>query len=277
MSESSPNIGSVFDEGAEGFTAWTPLLWDPIGAATVERVGVRPGDRVLDVCCGNGSAALPAGRAVGPDGWVDGVDLAERLLLAARDRADRADLTRLRFHTADATAWTAPDGRPYTVLVCVFGVFFLPDMDRSAARLLRQLTPGGRAAFTVWSEGSMDPLVKPFAEAATAELEAAGRPAPLPSAAMKASRRLGTPERLRDWMSGLDVTDVAVHPLELTIPVSPELAWQFVTGAGPRMLLAGLGSDAVSRVRDRYFDQLARSEVDAFHARALVATGSRPA
>jgi ubiquinone/menaquinone biosynthesis C-methylase UbiE len=68
-----------FDDPALGF-------WDRYGAATVARLPLVPGQRVLDLCCGTGASAIPAARAVGPSGQVTGVDVAEPLLALARDR-----------------------------------------------------------------------------------------------------------------------------------------------------------------------------------------------
>lgn len=48
-------------------------FWDRFGAATVSRLPLAPGGTVLDLCCGAGASALPAGRSVGPAGRVLGV------------------------------------------------------------------------------------------------------------------------------------------------------------------------------------------------------------
>ncbi|MFD7660601.1 methyltransferase domain-containing protein, partial [Actinosynnema sp. NPDC059797] len=91
----------AFEVGGAEFVEWASQLWDPIGAETVGIARPRPGERVLDACCGTGSSAVPAARAVGPDGLVDAVDLAPTLLAAGARRA--ADLPQLRFHHADVT------------------------------------------------------------------------------------------------------------------------------------------------------------------------------
>ncbi|WP_437518649.1 class I SAM-dependent methyltransferase [Sorangium sp. So ce1099] len=49
-----------------------------MGERTVERVRLDPGQRVLDVCAGTGSSAIPAARAVGPAGSVLAVDPSAR-------------------------------------------------------------------------------------------------------------------------------------------------------------------------------------------------------
>src|SRR5512140_3606621 len=50
----------------------------------VERIGVKPGVRVLDVACGTGNLAIPAARA-GAD--VTGIDIAPNLIEQAKERA----------------------------------------------------------------------------------------------------------------------------------------------------------------------------------------------
>ena len=48
---------------------------------------LQPGERVLDVGCGNGAGSLEAARAVRPGGAVTGVDLSAPMLELARRRA----------------------------------------------------------------------------------------------------------------------------------------------------------------------------------------------
>jgi ubiquinone/menaquinone biosynthesis C-methylase UbiE len=41
-------------------------FWERFGRHTVERLSLKPGARVLDVCSGSGASALPAAERVGP-------------------------------------------------------------------------------------------------------------------------------------------------------------------------------------------------------------------
>jgi SAM-dependent methyltransferase len=59
-------------------------FWDRFGAETVSRLRLKPGQAVLDLCCGAGASAIPSARAVGPTGRVLGIDVAEPLLELAR-------------------------------------------------------------------------------------------------------------------------------------------------------------------------------------------------
>jgi ubiquinone/menaquinone biosynthesis C-methylase UbiE len=271
-------VAEVFNAAAAAFDVWTPLLWDRFGAATVTLADPQPGDRVLDACCGTGSAALPAARAVGPLGRVDAVDVAGRLIDAGRARAATEGVRRIDFHVDDVSAWMPADKTHYDVVVCVFGVFFFVDMDKGGAHLLSVLRPGGRIAVTTWAHGAVEPLVRPFVEAVTAELGSAGYPSPGSGSEIlqRSSARVDHAAGLQQWLRDIGAVGVEVGEMTVRIPLTPELAWAFCTGAGPRALLSGLGPDAVARVRGRYFDALAEKHVDVFDARALIGQGTAP-
>lgn len=260
-------IGHVFDLGSAEFAEWTPLLWDPVGAETVRVARPLPGERVLDVCCGSGSSAIPAARAVGSEGLVDAVDLAGELLRQGAERA--GGMPQLRFHHGDATRWEPADGLPYDRVQCVFGIFFLPDMDAAVARLVGLLRPGGTLAVTTWRQGSVDNVVGPVFQAFAEHTGAApARPASADQAA-----RVDTGDKLAGWLRDRGLEEVAVHPVELDVPVTPDLAWRFVTGSAVRGLLAGLDAEAVEAVRDRYRALVGPTTV--LSARALVGVGTR--
>src|SRR6478736_2107152 len=70
------------------------------GEALVERLGIRKGMKVLDLGCGDGTTALPAGK-LGAD--VLGVDIASNLVAAGNRRAKEMGLTNCRFQEGDAT------------------------------------------------------------------------------------------------------------------------------------------------------------------------------
>src|SRR3954452_22183063 len=79
-------------------------LW-PIGERVVRRVGVAPGENVLDVACGTGNAAIRAAQA---GGRVVGVDRTPELLAEGRRLATEADVE-VTFVEGDAEALPVPD------------------------------------------------------------------------------------------------------------------------------------------------------------------------
>jgi demethylmenaquinone methyltransferase/2-methoxy-6-polyprenyl-1,4-benzoquinol methylase len=125
-------IAPVYDLMNRVMTAGLDQRWRRV---TIEQV-VRPGDRVLDACCGTGDLAVAARR--GGAGSVVGLDFAERMLERAR-RKDaaiewvRGDVLALPF--ADASFDAATVG---------FGVRNVDDLEAGLRELRRVLRPGGR-------------------------------------------------------------------------------------------------------------------------------------
>lgn len=119
----------------------------PAIARLVNVAGIDPGNRVLDVGCGTGNAALTARRA-GAD--VLGLDLAHDMLELARDNAALAGYDDIGWLTGDAETLPVPDG-VFDVVLSNFGHVFAPDSTRAGAELRRVTKPGGRVCFTAWS------------------------------------------------------------------------------------------------------------------------------
>jgi SAM-dependent methyltransferase len=266
-----PDLGAVFDAAHTEFAVLSPLLWEPIGAATTKRSAPRPGDQVLDVCCGAGSSAFPAADAVGPTGQVDAIDLADRLLEQGRTRAAALGVDHLRFTRADATTWPGVAGG-YDVVQCVFGVFFFPDMDIGGAHLVGLLRPGGRFTATTWERSAIKPVPDILVDAIRQE----GAGDPTPSDEPSPLERIDTPDTLTDWLASLGLRDIEVTEFRHSMPLGPDNAWALVMGAAMRALLMGMDAGTVRRVRDRFVTLLAERGVHTFNATTLIGTGRTP-
>jgi ubiquinone/menaquinone biosynthesis C-methylase UbiE len=63
----------------------------------------------------------------------------------------------VEFRQADMTMLGYPDGT-FDAVVCVFGVFFVKDMEALTAELWRMVKPGGRLAITTWGPRLFAPM-----------------------------------------------------------------------------------------------------------------------
>jgi len=125
-------------------------LWE-VGPRIVAAAGVGPDDRVLDVACGTGNAAIRA-AATGAD--VVGVDLTPELFDAARAEAADAGVT-VDWVQGDAEELPFED-HGFDVVLSTFGSMFAPRHAVAAAEIARVLRPGGRVGLTAWTpEGGM--------------------------------------------------------------------------------------------------------------------------
>jgi demethylmenaquinone methyltransferase/2-methoxy-6-polyprenyl-1,4-benzoquinol methylase len=125
-------IAPVYDVMNRLMTAGLDQRWRRLTARTV----VRPGDRVLDACCGTGDLAVAARRVGAAE--VVGLDFSERMLERARRKEPaiewvRGDLLELPFPDASFDAATVG-----------FGVRNVADLERGLGELRRVLRPGGR-------------------------------------------------------------------------------------------------------------------------------------
>jgi SAM-dependent methyltransferase len=109
--------------------------------ALCEAVDPRAGERVLDVACGSGTAALVAARRYCE---VAGIDYVPELIDRAKQRAAAEGLD-VAFEVADAQALPFADAS-FDVVLSIYGVQFAPDQERAANELLRVCRPGGRIA-----------------------------------------------------------------------------------------------------------------------------------
>jgi arsenite methyltransferase len=120
--------------------------YHPGGLALTRRLadhlGLRPGQRVLDVAAGRGATAVLVAGEYGAE--VTGVDLSPANVAAATRAATAAgQSTRVRFRTGDAERLPCPDGA-FCAVVCECAFCIFPDKPTAAAEFARVLRPGGR-------------------------------------------------------------------------------------------------------------------------------------
>ena len=127
-----------------------------VGEMLCEAADVMPGERVLDVACGSGTAALAAARR---GAVVTGVDYVPALLERGRERA-AAERVEVEWVEGDAEALPCEDGS-FDVVLSTFGTMFAPDQPRAAQELLRVCRSGGRIAMANWTpDGLMGELFR---------------------------------------------------------------------------------------------------------------------
>ncbi len=127
-------------------------LHRPWKRSTVAALGLRSGQRALDLCCGTGDLARSMVRAVGPTGRVVGADFAEPMIRQARWLASRdgcasrhAAVGRRLFLVGDAMSLPFPDGR-FDAAAVAFGLRNVADPGEALREIRRVLRPGGRLA-----------------------------------------------------------------------------------------------------------------------------------
>lgn len=121
----------------------------PAAQEVVTALAPRPGEVVVDIGCGTGSAAFLAAEA---GAEVVGVDPSPRLLEVAAAQAGSLPVT---FRAGDAAGIPLPDASADAV-ISSFGIIFAPDPVAAAREVVRVLRPGGRLVMSAWlREGAL--------------------------------------------------------------------------------------------------------------------------
>lgn len=135
----------------------------------LDRVGIRPGECVLELGPGPGAFTVDAARRAGSEGRLIAVDIQPQMIAQVEGRVREAGLTNVETHVASAYELPVADGsvdRAFLVTVLPE----IPDQDRALAELYRVIKPGGRLSVT---EEFYDPDY-PFAFETIRRVEAAG-------------------------------------------------------------------------------------------------------
>jgi ubiquinone/menaquinone biosynthesis C-methylase UbiE len=217
----------------------------PVTDAMIERAGIRPGMRVLDVACGTGHPAIPIAQAVGPTGSVLATDFAEPMVAIARDKAKAAGVSNIEFRVVDGEVLDVPEGS-FDAATMRWGLMFMPDPVAAIRNLARAVRPGGRIAIVVWQ----GPDKVPFASLPMAVLRN-HTTVPTPPPGAPGMFAFADGERLRAVITEGGFHDVVVDSITLEQPhASPEAYWtQMREMAAPlRTLYEGLPADTRAKV-----------------------------
>jgi ubiquinone/menaquinone biosynthesis C-methylase UbiE len=119
----------------------------------LDRIGIQPGERVLELGPGPGAFTVEAARRADPGGTLVAVDIQPRMIAAVEEKAREAGVTDVETHVASAYDLPVEGGsvdRAFLVTVLPE----IPDRHRALLELHRVLMPGGMLSIT---EEFLDP------------------------------------------------------------------------------------------------------------------------
>jgi SAM-dependent methyltransferase len=151
--DDDPNV-SILLGTMEATGRWEATL--RLRAWERKQLNLAPGQRLLDVGCGLGDAALALANDLGTDGEIVGIDVSEKMIASAQSRARTARCS-VRFRVGDALQLAEPN--------CSFDAArsertlqWLTDPKAAVAEMARALRPGGLLSLidTDWSTFDID-------------------------------------------------------------------------------------------------------------------------
>jgi ubiquinone/menaquinone biosynthesis C-methylase UbiE len=269
LEDAKRKASATYNAAADSYDDPANSFWARFGRRTIERLGLRPGEDVLDVCCGSGASALVAAEKVDHDGSVLGVDLSENLLVLARAKASARRLENVHFRLGDMLDLQLPASR-FDAVVCVFGVFFATDMTAAVRSLWHVVRPGGKLAVTTWGPHFFEP-------ATTAFWNSIRDVRPDLYKGFNPWDRICDPPALRALLrdGGVEQADILAEPGEHPVP-SPDAWWSAVLGSGYRGTFEQLDADERERVRAANLDYVRASGIASVQANVVYAIATKP-
>jgi SAM-dependent methyltransferase len=250
----------TFETGTGLYARHVGRYADALADALVERAGLRPEDRALDVGCGAGAALAALAARVGGD-HVAGVDPSAPFLALARARVPAADV-----RIGEAESLPFADGS-FDVVVSQLVLNFMRDAP-AGVREMRRVASRTVAA-CVWDYADGMRMLRAFWDAARA-LD--------PGAPDEHAMRWCSPAELRQLWTDAGLLAVEVDEAVVSASYADfEDFWApFPSGIGPSgAYCASLSAEGQARLREGCFRELGRpSGPFELQARAWIVVGA---
>ena len=229
-------------------TFMVPTIFGPWSRLVVDQIAPKPGESLLDVACGTGTAARYAAGLVAPGGSVAAIDI-DAAMVAHGRTLEGADAVDWRVGDAQALPWS---DAAFDAVLCVQGYQFFPDRLKALGEMRRVMKPGGRLAVTVFCSLHYCPGHEAVARALEKyKVDPTGIERPY---------SFGDPVALGDIVQAAGFSEVAVirRFVEARFP-SPEEFVERLAAGGPsaRRALEQLSPDQLLQVKAEVRERLA--------------------
>jgi ubiquinone/menaquinone biosynthesis C-methylase UbiE len=208
-------------------------------------VGLRPGERFLDVAAGAGGLCLPAARL---GARVMATDIAPTMIERLMARAHAEGLRDVEARVMDGHDLDLQDDT-FDVSASQFGVMLFPDLPRALKEMTRVTKRGGRSMLVVYGDPSLIEFLDVFMSALQAVLPGfTGIPEEPPPLEFQMS----DPTKLRDALSAAGLRDVRIEMATENLEFrSGRQMWDWVTNSNPigQMLTAELTQEQRTEVQ----------------------------
>jgi ubiquinone/menaquinone biosynthesis C-methylase UbiE len=247
-----------------------------LAKAMLDRAGLAPDARVLELACGGGGLGIAAAPRVAPGGEVVLSDVAPEMVAIAARRAGERGVTNVATRVLDIEAIAEPDAS-YDVVLCREGLMFAAEHARAAGEIARVLRPGGRVVVAVWGPRAENPWLGIVLDTVGEHL---GMPVPPPG--IPGPFALDDRDVLGEILRAAGLRDVTIDQVSVPMHARSFDDWWTRTSAlaGPiASLLAGLNDDSKAELRARLQARVrpfAAADGLHFPGVSLLGTGQRP-
>lgn len=269
-SQRKQQVSGLFDRVANTFDHVGPRFFSHFGRRLVELARIPSGAHVLDVATGRGAALFPAAKSVGTQGYVIGIDLSEGMVQeTAKELARLGISSNVEVRQMDAEHLQFPD-ESFDYVLCAFGIFFFPQLDRAMSEIRRVMKPNGKIVVTTWDK-LFDEQLAWFEEIAKIYLPPEPEGNDLTESDSASQPVFDTPEGLEAIMNAAGFIDIQiVSEAAEFVYATEEEYWSTLWSHGGRVTLEKIeqatGADGLERFKADIFKNVqAIKQPDGIH------------
>jgi ubiquinone/menaquinone biosynthesis C-methylase UbiE len=235
----------AWDAIADGYDRYVAPQEVDVANAALRLVGLRRGERFLDVAAGTGGLSLPAARL---GARVLATDWSPAMIQCFEARIREEGLTTAQGRVMDCHALDLPDDS-FDVTGSQFGVMLVPDQPRALREMVRVTRPGGRVLLIAYGSPAELDFIGFFISAL--KVVAPDFPG-IPDNPPPLEFQVSDPEVLRRRLTDAGLRDVHVErTAERPTFGSGQEMWNWVLYGNPipGLLVADLFEDQRARLR----------------------------
>jgi ubiquinone/menaquinone biosynthesis C-methylase UbiE len=143
-------IAKTFDQASQKFDGIGTPFFKHYGKILADFAEIKQDDCVLDIACGKGAATFPVLDKLSGDGKIYGIDISPNMIAECKKLINHSSKN-VHFLVMDAENIEFGD-ESFDKVICGFGLFFLPDIEKGINEIKRVLKPGGLLIFSSWNK-----------------------------------------------------------------------------------------------------------------------------
>jgi ubiquinone/menaquinone biosynthesis C-methylase UbiE len=242
----------IYNTISENYNEISDLYWKKYSKQTIDNLGLTGNETILDVACGTGSSALYAAKLAQKNGEVTAIDISNKMILIAKNKARKLNLVNIEFLVGNMEKLDFKK-QQFDVVICVFGIFFSENISKQISKLWQMVRPGGKLSITVFGRNFCYPVYEYWKESLRREN---------PNLIIAPPWGRINEDNIQSFVkeSGICNHNIVVEDNSISLK-SPEEWWNIVTGSGLVKFLNQIEPASVEKVKDSNINWLQKNDI----------------
>ena len=150
MFNNKDKVKDTFNSAAKKFDEKGTPFFRYFGQLLAESAEIISGMEILDIACGKGATTFPLAERLNGNGKIYAIDISDSMIEECKQRLNKEKINNIEFSVMDIEKLEFEDDS-MDLVVCGFGLFFLPDIEKGLKEIKRVLKKDGMLVFSSWN------------------------------------------------------------------------------------------------------------------------------